>query len=173
MENIKVALEFQGAPRSEWKRRAEDALQLVGLTDFADSYPRQLSGGMKQRVALARALCLETDIILMDEPFAALDEQTRLVFGEELSNLLARTKKSIILVTHSLAEAVLLSDRIFVFSARPGKIKATLDVGEPHPRDPSFLTSEKFNRLRNELYELLREEVLKAMAQSGMGEAQS
>lgn len=168
LDNIKVALEFQGVSRQERDTRAKAALELVGLSDFSQSYPGQLSGGMKQRVALARALCLETEILLLDEPFAALDEQTRLVFGEEISQLLAEASKSIILVTHSLAEAVMLSDRIYVFTARPGSIKAVLEVDEPHPRKPEFLTSAKFNALRNQLYELLREEVLKAMEQARM-----
>ena len=120
LDNIKVALEFQGVPRQQRQSRAVAALNAVGLSRFAASYPHQLSGGMKQRVALARGLGLETDILLMDEPFAALDEQTRMVFGEDLSGLLANTRKTIVLVTHSLAEAVFLSDRIFVFTSRPG-----------------------------------------------------
>jgi NitT/TauT family transport system ATP-binding protein len=165
LDNVKVGLEFQGVPQSERHERASSALAAVGLDRFAQSYPDQLSGGMKQRVALARALSLETDILLMDEPFAALDEQTRMVFGEELSRMLAERGKTIILVTHSLAEAVFLSDRIFVFTARPGRIKSVLTVEEPHPRQPSFMTSDKFNGLRNTLYGLLRDEVLSAMGE--------
>jgi NitT/TauT family transport system ATP-binding protein len=165
LDNVKVGLEFQGVPQAERHERATSALAAVGLGRFAQSYPDQLSGGMKQRVALARALSLETDILLMDEPFAALDEQTRMVFGEELSRMLAERGKTIILVTHSLAEAVFLSDRIFVFTARPGRIKSVLTVDEPHPRQPAFMTSDKFNRLRNTLYGLLREEVLSAMGE--------
>jgi NitT/TauT family transport system ATP-binding protein len=163
LDNIKVGLEFQGVLRTERDRRASDALASVGLTKFAQAYPRQLSGGMRQRVALARALSLETSVLLMDEPFASLDEQTRMVFGEDLSRMLAARGKTIVLVTHSLAEAVFLSDRIFVFTARPGCIKAVLEVDEAHPRHPSFMVSEKCSRLRNELYELLREEVLNAI----------
>jgi NitT/TauT family transport system ATP-binding protein len=166
LDNIKVALEFQGVPRQKRHERAVAALKAVGLARFAASYPHQLSGGMKQRVALARGLSLETDILLMDEPFAALDEQTRMVFGEDLSALLARTRKTIVLVTHSLAEAVFLSDRIFVFTARPGSIKGVLTIDEPHPRNPSFMTSDKFNDIRNRLYTLLREEVRRAMAEA-------
>ena len=165
IDNVKVALEFQGVPAKDRQARAAAALSAVGLAKFAGSYPHQLSGGMKQRVALARALSLETDILLMDEPFAALDEQTRMVFGEDLSRMLAERAKTIILVTHSLAESVFLSDRIYVFTARPGRIKSVLTVDEPHPRKPAFMTSEKFGRLRNTLYELLREEVLSAMGE--------
>lgn len=165
LDNVKVGLEFQGVPSNERTERAKQALDAVGLAAFDKHYPHQLSGGMKQRVALARALSLETDILLMDEPFAALDEQTRMVFGEELSLLLSKTGKTILLVTHSLAEAVFLSDRIFVFTARPGTIKETMTVDEPHPRNPKFMTSDSFNRARNRLYELLREEVLRSMGQ--------
>jgi NitT/TauT family transport system ATP-binding protein len=141
-------------------------LNAVGLSRFSASYPHQLSGGMKQRVALARSLSLETEILLMDEPFAALDEQTRMVFGEDLSGLLANTGKTIVLVTHSLAEAVFLSDRIFVFTSRPGLIKDVIAVDEPHPRNPVFMTSSKFNDIRGRLYILLRDEVRRAMAES-------
>ena len=169
LDNIKVGLEFQGVDSRERDKRAVKALTSVGLMKFANAYPQQLSGGMRQRVALARALSLETDVLLMDEPFAALDEQTRMVFGEDLSRLLAREKKTIILVTHSLAESVFLSDRIFVFTSRPGRIKAVLDVNEAHPRDPSFMVSDRFGALRNQLYELLREEVLAAMSEDMPG----
>ena len=165
LDNIKVALEFQGVPRQQRHSRAVAALNAVGLSRFSASYPHQLSGGMKQRVALARSLSLETEILLMDEPFAALDEQTRMVFGEDLSGLLANTRKTIILVTHSLAEAVFLSDRIFVFTSRPGLIKEVIAVDEPHPRNPDFMTSSKFNDIRSRLYVLLRDEVRRAMAE--------
>jgi NitT/TauT family transport system ATP-binding protein len=165
LDNVKVGLEFQGVPATERAERAKSALSAVGLSAFDKHYPHQLSGGMKQRVALARALSLETDILLMDEPFAALDEQTRMVFGEELSLLLSKTGKTILLVTHSLAEAVFLSDRSFVFTARPGRIKETMVIDEPHPRHPTFMTSDPFNRARNHLYELLRDEVLRSMGQ--------
>ena len=166
LTNIEVGLEFQGVPKREREERARAALKAVGLTRFSQSFPHQLSGGMKQRVALARGLSLKTDILLMDEPFASLDEQTRLVFGEDLSRLLATTRKTIILVTHSLAEAVFLSDRIFIFTARPGRIKEVLRIDAPHPRNPDFMTSDEFNKIRNQLYSLLREEVRQAMMES-------
>ena len=107
---------------------------------------------MRQRAALARALSLETGILLMDEPFGALDEQTRMILGEDLSVLLSRTDKTIVFVTHSLGEATFLADRVAVFSARPGTIKEIIAVDEPHPRKPDFVTSEKFTTVRNELY---------------------
>ncbi len=166
IDNIKTGLSFQGtSPRDERVERARAALASVGLADFANHYPRQLSGGMKQRVQLARAISLKTDILLMDEPFAALDEQTRMVLGEDLSVLLANSAKTIVFVTHSLVEAVFLADRIAVFTARPGRIKKVIEVGEPHPRPRSFMTSPKLGELRNELYELLHDEVRKTIEQ--------
>jgi NitT/TauT family transport system ATP-binding protein len=168
-ENVRLGMLFQGVPKSEHARRTEKSLEAVGLADFAQHYPAQLSGGMRQRAALARALSLETGILLMDEPFGALDEQTRMILGEDLSVLLSRTEKTIVFVTHSLGEAVFLADRVAVFSARPGSIKQIIRVDEPHPRKPEFSTSEKFAALRNELYALLHDEIRKTVAESGRG----
>ena len=164
IDNVKLGMMFQGAPKAEREARAHEALKAVGLEEFADHYPSQLSGGMKQRAALARALSLSTDIILMDEPFGALDEQTRMILGEDLSVLLSRTDKTIVFVTHSLGEAVFLADRVAVFSARPGTIKKVIAVDEPHPRKPEFATSAKFTALRNELYAELHEEIRKTVS---------
>src|SRR5262244_1631843 len=163
-ENVNLGMVFQGVPRAEREARAQRALEAVGLKDFAQHYPGQLSGGMRQRAALARALSLETGILLMDEPFGALDEQTRMILGEDLSVLLARTEKTIVFVTHSLGEAVFLADRVAVFTARPGTIKKIISVDEPHPRRPEFVTSEKFTALRNELYALLHDEIRKTVS---------
>jgi NitT/TauT family transport system ATP-binding protein len=169
IENIRLGMLFQGVPKSEHEPRARQSLEAVGLTEFANHYPGQLSGGMRQRAALARALSLQTDILLMDEPFGALDEQTRMILGEDLSVLLSRTEKTIVFVTHSLGEAVFLADRVAVFSARPGTIKKIISVDEPHPRKPDFVTSEKFTALRNELYALLHDEIRKTVAASAIG----
>jgi NitT/TauT family transport system ATP-binding protein len=166
LENVMLGMLFQGVPRAEREARARRSLEAVGLADFTGHYPSQLSGGMRQRAALARALSLETDILLMDEPFGALDEQTRMILGEDLSVLLSRTGKAIVFVTHSLGEAVFLADRVAVFSARPGTIKQVISVEEPHPRNPDFVTSEKFTTLRNQLYGLLHDEIRKAMDES-------
>jgi NitT/TauT family transport system ATP-binding protein len=166
IENIALGMTFQGVSKSERAVRAAEALAAVGLKEFADHYPAQLSGGMRQRAALARALSLKTPILLMDEPFGALDEQTRMILGEDLSVLLARSHKTIVFVTHSLGEAVFLADRVAVFSARPGSIKQVIAVDEPHPRRPEFVTSAKFTALRNQLYGLLHEEIRKAVRQS-------
>jgi NitT/TauT family transport system ATP-binding protein len=167
IENVRLGMLFQGVAKAEHEPRARQSLAAVGLADFANHYPGQLSGGMRQRAALARALSLKTDILLMDEPFGALDEQTRMILGEDLSVLLARTEKTIVFVTHSLGEAVFLADRVAVFSARPGTIKQIIAVDEPHPRNPEFATSEKFTKLRNELYGLLHDEIRKAVSVSG------
>jgi NitT/TauT family transport system ATP-binding protein len=166
IENVKLGMRFQGVPSVEQEKRARHSLAAVGLSDFADYYPGQLSGGMRQRAALARALSLQTGILLMDEPFGALDEQTRMVLGEDLSVLLAQADKTIVFVTHSLGEAVFLADRVAVFSARPGTIKEIIAIDEPHPRKPEFITSEKFTSIRNRLYALLHDEIRKAVTQT-------
>jgi NitT/TauT family transport system ATP-binding protein len=166
LDNVTLGMAFQGVPRPEREPRAREALTAVGLAEFSGHYPGQLSGGMKQRAQLARALGLKTDYLLMDEPFAALDEQTRMVLGEDLSILLARTGKTIVFVTHSLVEAVFLADRVAVFTARPGRIKEVIAVEEGHPRSRSFMTSDKLSRLRNQLYELLHDEIRKTMGET-------
>ncbi|HSV23108.1 MAG TPA: ABC transporter ATP-binding protein [Xanthobacteraceae bacterium] len=171
VENIELGMMFQGVAKSERAARAAASLEAVGLKEFAEHYPAQLSGGMRQRAALARALSLETPILLMDEPFGALDEQTRMILGEDLSVLLARSRKTIVFVTHSLGEAVFLADRVAVFSARPGSIKQVIEVDEPHPRKPEFVTSAKFTSLRNQLYGLLHDEIRKAVQQSSVADA--
>jgi len=171
-ENVTLGMLFQGVSRAERDARASRALEAVGLKEFTQHYPGQLSGGMRQRAALARALSLETGILLMDEPFGALDEQTRMILGEDLSVLLSRAEKTIVFVTHSLGEATFLADRVAVFSARPGTIKQLIAVEEPHPRKPEFVTSTKFAGIRNMLYGLLHDEIRKAMAQSATSAAE-
>src|SRR5436190_19572763 len=163
IENVNLGMMFQGVARAEREARALKSLEAVGLADFADHYPGQLSGGMRQRAALARALSLETDVLLMDEPFGALDEQTRMVLGEDLSVLLSRTNKTIVFVTHSLGEAVFLADRVAVFSARPGYIKEIIEIDELHPRNHGFVPTEMFAKLRNTLYGSLHEEIRQAV----------
>jgi len=164
LENFKVAAEFQNNAVG-WEERARTTLRSVGMEGFAEHYPNQLSTGMRQRINLARGLFLDTPILLMDEPFAALDEQTRMVLGEDLSVLLARTGKTIVFVTHSLAEAVFLADRIVVMTARPGRIKAITLNPEPHPRSPDFMMTPGFGELRNELFTLLRDEIRHTVAE--------
>jgi NitT/TauT family transport system ATP-binding protein len=164
LDNFRIALKYQGVAKGERDARAMAALDTVGMGEFARHFPTQLSVGMRQRVNMARSICVGTDILLMDEPFAALDEQTRMVLGEDLSILLAKTGRTIVFVTHSLAEAVFLSDRIAVMTARPGRIKTILAVKEAHPRSPNFMLEPRFSDLRNELYTLLRDEIRLTMA---------
>jgi NitT/TauT family transport system ATP-binding protein len=165
-ENFAIQFRYRGVPRSEWESRTVAALSSVGMQDFARVYPKHLSVGMRQRINLARGIASGSDILLMDEPFAALDEQSRMVLGEDLSALLSRTGKTILFVTHSLAEAVFLSDRILVMSARPGRIKAIIPVDEPHPRPPEFMLQSRFADLRNQCYALLRDEIRQSMAEA-------
>jgi NitT/TauT family transport system ATP-binding protein len=168
-ENFGINFKYRGVARSEWKDRTIKALKSVGMADFIDHYPNQLSIGMRQRVNLARGLSTGTEILLMDEPFAALDEQSRMVLGEDLSILLAEAGKTIIFVTHSLAEAVFLSDRIALMTARPGRIKAIIDVNEPHPRMPAFMLQPRFSELRNACYASLHDEIRQAMVAAERG----
>jgi len=164
LENFRLALKFRGIEDAAWRERAMQSLSAVGMEQFANHYPKQLSVGMKQRINLARGLCVGAEVMLLDEPFAALDEQTRMVLGEDLSILLARTGKTIVFVTHSLAEAVFLADRIIVMTARPGKVKASITVPEPHPRSPDFMLTDEFQDIRKELYGLLRDEIRATVA---------
>ena len=164
LENFRLALKFRGIEDAGWRDRAMQSLSAVGMEQFANYYPKQLSVGMKQRINLARGLCVGAEVMLLDEPFAALDEQTRMVLGEDLSILLARTGKTIVFVTHSLAEAVFLADRIIVMTARPGKVKASINVPEPHPRSPDFMLTDEFGAIRKELYALLRDEIRATVA---------
>ena len=163
-ENFALNFKYRGVARSEWRERTMAALKSVHMDTFADHFPNQLSIGMRQRVNVARGLSSETDILLMDEPFAALDEQTRMLLGEDLSVLLSQTAKPIVFVTHSLAEAVFLSDRIALMTARPGRIKKIIEIEEPHPRLPAFMLEPRFNEWRNECYASLRDEIRQAIA---------
>ena len=158
MGNITFGLGIQKIPGEKAKKIARDYISLVGLEGFEHAYPYSLSGGMKQRVGLARALAYEPEVLLMDEPFGALDAQTRKLMQEELVKIWEKKKKTVILVTHSVIEAVYLADRIYVMTARPGEIKGVIEVDLPRPRD---FRSEGYLRKRDEVLELLEEEVRK------------
>jgi NitT/TauT family transport system ATP-binding protein len=162
-DNVAFGLEVAGAPRAERDRRAGSALAKVDLVGFEDKYPRQLSGGMRQRVGLARALVLEPDVLLLDEPFGALDAQTRLVLQEQLAQLVETSGTTAILVTHSIEEAILLADTVIVMTARPGRIAAEIAVDLPRPRTLATTREPGFGELFDRIYELLRDEVLRAM----------
>jgi NitT/TauT family transport system ATP-binding protein len=159
-KNICYGLEEKGVPKEERRRRAAELIAKVGLSGFERSYPNQLSGGMKQRVALARTLAFDPEILLMDEPFGALDSQTRTFMQEELLNLWREKKKTVLFVTHDVREAVYLSDRVAIMTARPGKIRKVVDTKLPStPSDQSFFESEAFVDKVNEIWSLVREEV--------------
>lgn len=164
-KNVEFGLEMQGVSKAERSKKATDMLNLVGLNDFRDSYPPTLSGGMKQRVAIARTLVMEPSILLMDEPFGALDEQTRIILGEELLQIQRKLDQTVLLITHNIQEAILLSDRVVVLSARPGRIKAVIDIDLPKTRDSTLLATDHFAHLVGQVWSVLRDESLKAFAQ--------
>ena len=169
LKNVEFGLEAQGVDRVERKRRAFKYLRMVGLEDFVDYYPRQLSGGMCQRVALCRSLALETDIVLMDEPFGALDEQSRIILGDELVTLWRQLGRTIVFVTHSLTEAVYLGQRIVVFTARPGRIKAEVENALPRPRT---IGDAGFSQIVDTLWGHIKEESLIAIKREKSGREQ-
>ena len=164
--NILYGLERQGMPKEEREKRAMDFIELVGLAGFEDSYPSQLSGGMKQRTAIARTLAFDPKILLMDEPFGALDAQTRGLMQAELLRIWQRTPKTVIFVTHDVQEAVFLADRVAVMSARPGRIKTIVDTRFDKNADNIFKEREFVEKV-DELWNLVREEAIKA--QGGRG----
>ena len=164
LENVAFGLELAGVPKAEREARARKAIVAVDLPGFEKKYPRQLSGGMRQRVGLARALVMNPDVLLLDEPFGALDAQTRLVLQEQLARLVEQSGTTAILVTHSIEEAILLADTILVMSARPGRIVATIDVELPRPRNHATTHEPGFAKLFDQIYGLLRDEVMTAMA---------
>jgi NitT/TauT family transport system ATP-binding protein len=159
--NILYGLERQGLPRAERSSRTQAFIDLVGLRGFEDSYPSQLSGGMKQRTAIARTLAFDPSILLMDEPFGALDAQTRSLMQTELLGIWQRTPKTVIFVTHDVQEAVYLADRVAVMSARPGRIKAIVDT-KLSRRDAGIVREKEFVDKVDELWNLVRVEALKA-----------
>jgi len=163
--NVGWALEVQGRPARERDEIAERYLQLVGLRSFKNAYPHELSGGMKQRVALARLLAFDPAVLLMDEPFGSLDAQTRELMQEELQRIWSETRKTVLFVTHDIDEAVYLGDRVIVFTARPGRIKADIQVDLPRPRPIEVKKSTAFFDHRNHVWDLLRDEVLRARAE--------
>ena len=164
--NVLYGLERQRLPRAERARRAQAFIDLVGLNGFEESYPSQLSGGMKQRAAIARTLAVDPGILLMDEPFGALDAQTRALMQTELLGIWQRTPKIVIFVTHDVQEAVYLADRVAVMSARPGRIKAIVETRFGN-RDPGMLRSKEFIEKVEEIWNLVRVEAIKAQEHAG------
>src|SRR5438045_8401406 len=154
--NVAWGLEAQGATRAHIDEVVAKYLELTGLADFRNHYPAELSGGMKQRVALARVLAFDPKVRLMDEPFGALDAQTRETMQEEVTRLWERTKKTIVFVTHDIEEAVYLGDRVVVLSARPGRIKQEVQIDLPRPRGLEVKKSIKCHEYRHQIWDLVR-----------------
>lgn len=163
LRNVEIALELRGVGRRERRAAALETLKAVGLGDALGRFPAEMSGGMRQRVALARALVSHADILLLDEPFSALDEQTRIVMGAQFLRLLEEYGKTVIFVTHSLDEAIYLSDLVVVLTARPGRLKELIQVPLERPRDPMVMRAQRFHTLRDHLFSLLFEESSRAM----------
>jgi NitT/TauT family transport system ATP-binding protein len=162
--NIEFGLLGVKLPAAERKRRIEHVLALTGLNDFAGAYPAQLSGGMRQRVCIARTLVKQPRLILLDEPFGALDQQTRLVMGDEVLRLWRETGATVFLITHALDEATMLADRVGVMSARPGRLVDVVETGWPKERDSRTLEDARFGAITGRIWKILREESLKGPA---------
>lgn len=164
LENVTFVLEAKKIDKSLIKDTAKNYLSLVGLEGFEDYYPYELSGGMKQRVAIARALAIDPEVLLMDEPFAAVDAQTRETLQTDLLRIAGSTNKTVVFITHSIDEAVFLADRVAVMTARPGFIKDVVDVTIDRERrfTEDIKSSPEFGKIRHELWELLKEEVIKS-----------
>ena len=170
-DNVAFGLRRARADPAEVERRVRDAIAFMGLKDFARAYPAQLSGGMRQRVCIARTLVLRPRLILLDEPFGALDAQTRLLMGDELLRLWRETRATVLLITHALDEAAMLADRVGAMSARPGRFIDVVATGWPRERDSRIVGRPEFGAVTGRLWELLREESIKALGHAAGGRA--
>jgi len=162
-DNVAFPLELIGMPKDKRMERARHFIGMVGLNGFENRYPGELSGGMRQRVSLARTLASEPKILLMDEPFAALDEQTRLLLGDKVLQIQQQLKQTTLLITHNITEAVQMSDRILVMTYRPGKVKRIVDIDLPRPRTSEIVGSQAFGRYVAQIWSDLREEASRGM----------
>lgn len=165
-QNVAFGLRSSALPDKEVAERVDHAVSFMGLAQFTDHYPAQLSGGMRQRVCIARTLVGRPRLILLDEPFGALDQQTRLLMGDELLRLWRETGATVLLITHALDEAAMLSDRVGVMSARPGRFIDVIETGWPRDRDSRVVTNQEFGTLTARLWSSLREESLKTMGRA-------
>jgi len=163
VDNVAFPLEIAGLPKAERSERARRFVKLVGLDGFERRYPAELSGGMRQRVSMARTLAAQPKILLMDEPFAALDEQTRLLLGDKVLQIQQQLKQTTLLITHNITEAVQLSDRIVVMTYRPGKVKRVVEISLPRPRSSEIVSSEAFGRYVAQIWSDLREEASRGL----------
>jgi NitT/TauT family transport system ATP-binding protein len=173
LDNVIFGLEVQGKSKREARERADGLIRLVGLAGFAQHFPHELSGGMRQRANLARALTIDPDILLMDEPFAALDAQTREIMQAELLRIWRSNRKTVLFVTHQIDEAVYLADRVVVMTSRPGQIKAVLEVDIPRPRDLSVKRTPVFLEVVDTIWKMIEEEVKAALEMTGSGKVES
>lgn len=172
-DNVSYGLRMRGISRSEARDSADEYVRKVGLARFASAFPHQLSGGMKQRVSIARAFANDPEILLMDEPFASLDEQTKILLQEELLRIWEETRKTVVYVTHSIDEAIVMGDRILVFTAHPGHVKAEVNIDFPRPRGVYELKANpKFGEMAFHVWGLLRDEVMKAKEQERLAETE-
>jgi len=169
LENVAFGLQMRGIPKAERLSIAQGWIERVGLSKFIHAYPHQLSGGMKQRVGIARALANDPEILLMDEPLGALDAQTRTVLQEEILRIWEEQRKTVVYVTHSIEEAVLLGDRVVLMTAHPGTKKAEFPIPLSRPRDLKVTATPEFGKLTYTIWEALRGEVLSAMESTGEG----
>jgi NitT/TauT family transport system ATP-binding protein len=166
LRNVELPLEIAGMPKAERQARARELIRLVGLDGFENRHPAELSGGMKQRIAIARTLAFQPRIMLMDEPFGALDEQTRLLLGDKILQIWREIEQTTLLITHNIAEAVQMSDRVIVMSYRPGKIKRIIDIDLPRPRTSEVMESEAFGAYVGAIWRDLRVEATRGMEDS-------
>ena len=166
LQNVMFPLEAAGMPKKERVERARHFIQLVGLEGFENNYPSELSGGMRQRTAIARTLAFDPKILLMDEPFAALDEQTRLLLGDKVLQIQQELEQTTMLITHNITEAVQLSDRVVVMSYRPGTVKRIIPIDLPRPRSSEIMSSERFGQLVGMIWADLREEASRGMQEA-------
>jgi NitT/TauT family transport system ATP-binding protein len=173
LDNVVFGLEVQGKSKREARERADGLIRLVGLAGFEQHFPHELSGGMRQRANLARALTIDPDILLMDEPFAALDAQTREIMQFELLRIWRSNRKTVMFVTHQIDEAVYLADRVVVMTSRPGQVKAILEVDIPRPRDLSVKRTPVFLELVDEIWKMIEEEVKAALQMTANGRVTS
>ncbi len=157
--NVELGLELQGVAKGPRRETTQNFIEMVGLTGFENHYPHELSGGMKQRVGLARALASDPDVLLMDEPFAALDAQTRDIMQAELLRIWQEAKKTVLFVTHQIEEAVYLSDQVIVMTKRPGRLKKLFEIDLPRPRDYEMRVSARFNELKLDIWNELKDEL--------------
>jgi NitT/TauT family transport system ATP-binding protein len=171
-DNVAFGLRRHGRSRAEVEERVSKALAFMGLSGFGNAYPAQLSGGMRQRVCIARTLVLEPKILLLDEPFGSLDQQTRLLMGDELLRIWRETGATVVLITHAIDEAAMLSDRVAVMSARPGRVIDIVTTGWPRARDSRIVSQERFGVITGRLWATLREESMRALQAPERREAQ-